>query len=99
MFCRVRISSCGVIEILTHDTPQDMNLLQQEDLAMFGRLILALACGNPAAAAQHHVHKAIETVARTFGADISGIVLWLLGKQPGLLRVCFQRFQILRGFT
>ncbi|EDR08760.1 uncharacterized protein LACBIDRAFT_297339 [Laccaria bicolor S238N-H82] len=42
---RIRISSCGIVDVLMHDAVQ-----QQEDLTMFGRLVFALCCNNVSAA-------------------------------------------------
>uniref|UniRef100_A0A0W0EVT8 PAN2-PAN3 deadenylation complex subunit PAN3 n=1 Tax=Moniliophthora roreri TaxID=221103 RepID=A0A0W0EVT8_MONRR len=34
----VRISSCGILDVMMYDTHQDVHVLQQDDLSQFGRL-------------------------------------------------------------
>jgi PAB-dependent poly(A)-specific ribonuclease subunit 3 len=63
-----------------YDTPQDMTLLQQEDLAMFGRLIFALCCNN--LAAMNNASKALETLGRQYSSDMKNVALFLVSK-PG----------------
>lgn len=77
---RVRISSCGVVDVLMYDTRQDLAILQQEDLAMFGRLVFALCCNN--LAAMNNVPKAIETLGRQYSGDMKNVALFLISK-PG----------------
>lgn len=68
-----------------YDTPQDLTLLQQEDLAMFGRLIFALCCNNLAAI--NNLPKALETLGRQYSSDMKNVALYLISK-PGPHKVC-----------
>lgn len=79
-FHRVRVSSCGIIDVLTYDTRQDINILQQDDLAMFGQLVFALCCNN--LAAMNNVSKALETLGRQYSSDMKNVALFLISK-PG----------------
>lgn len=63
-----------------YDTPQDMAVLQQEDLAMFGRLIFALCCNN--LAAMNNVSKAHETLGRLYSDDLKSVAMFLVSS-PG----------------
>lgn len=77
---RIRISSCGVIDVLMHDAPQDVHYLQQEDLSQFGRLIFTLACNNPNAAATSNFQKSLDHISRLYSPDIKTAALFLISK-------------------
>ncbi|EGO20379.1 hypothetical protein SERLADRAFT_477907 [Serpula lacrymans var. lacrymans S7.9] len=77
---RLRISSCGIVDVLMHDARQDVGMLQQEDLVMFGRLLFALCCNN--LAAMNTLSKAVETLTRGYSSDIKNVALYLISK-PG----------------
>ncbi|KAF8889023.1 hypothetical protein BD779DRAFT_412827 [Infundibulicybe gibba] len=94
---RVRIGSCGVIDVLLHDAHQDVGLLQQEDLNMFGRLIFTLACGN-ATSNGTNFQKSLETIGRVYSQDIKNITIYLLSK-GGPPRHIDQVLDMLRGRT
>ena len=66
--------------MLMYDSRQDVTVLQQEDLAMFGRLVFALCCNN--LAATNNVPKAIETLGRQYSGDMKNVALFLISK-PG----------------
>jgi PAB-dependent poly(A)-specific ribonuclease subunit 3 len=72
---RIRISSCGIVDVLMYDSRQDIAVLQQEDLAMFGRLIFQLCCNNLAVMNS-------ETLGRQYSGDMKNVVLFLISK-PG----------------
>jgi len=76
---RIRISSCGIIDILMHDTPQDMHSLQQEDLLMFGQVVFALCCNNATASNPQHLQTSLETIGRIYSLDIRNVALFLIG--------------------
>ena len=91
---RVRIGSCGVIDVLLYDTQQDMAYLQQEDLIMFGRLIFTLCTNNVAAANHNQLQKSIETVKRLYSADVGNLAFGLCSK---MTRGIDQVLEIIRG--
>jgi PAB-dependent poly(A)-specific ribonuclease subunit 3 len=76
---RIRISSCGIIDILMHDTPQDVHTLQQEDLLMFGQVVFALCCNNVAASIPQHLQTSLETIGRIYSMDVKNVALFLIG--------------------
>lgn len=66
--------------MLMYDARQDIAVLQQEDLAMFGRLVFALCCNN--LAATNNVPKALEVLGRQYSSDMKNVALFLISK-PG----------------
>ncbi|TFK87873.1 hypothetical protein K466DRAFT_490113 [Polyporus arcularius HHB13444] len=75
---RVRIGSCGVVDVLTHDAQTDIAFLQQDDLTMFGALIFMLCCNN--LAAMNNMQKAIDHLGRYYSADLKSVALFLISK-------------------
>jgi PAB-dependent poly(A)-specific ribonuclease subunit 3 len=69
-----------------YDTRQDLATLQQEDLALFGKLLLALCCNNMAA--MNNLPKALELVSRNYSSDIKNVAFYLVSK-PGSHKVCY----------
>ncbi|KAH7882225.1 hypothetical protein F5I97DRAFT_1817773 [Phlebopus sp. FC_14] len=76
----LRISSCGIADVLMYDTRQDIVMAQQEDLIMFGRLVFTLCCGN--SAAMNMLPRALDTMGRLYSADVKTLALYLVSK-PG----------------
>ncbi|EDR09381.1 uncharacterized protein LACBIDRAFT_248700 [Laccaria bicolor S238N-H82] len=93
---RIRISSCGIVDVLMHDTVQDMLTLQQEDLTMFGRLVFALCCNNVSAATSAHFQKSLELIGRLYSADVKNVALFLISK-GGPHRNVDQLLDMIRG--
>ncbi|KAF8622262.1 hypothetical protein AX15_007139 [Amanita polypyramis BW_CC] len=82
---RVRIGSCGLIDVLMHDTPQDLALLQQEDLLMFGRLLYALCCTTLAVVTNGaSFQKSLDTIGRQYSADLKNVIVFLMSKGGGI---------------
>lgn len=77
---RVRISTCGVIDILMHDVHQDLSMLQQEDLVMLGRLVLALCCQNVGACTLQVFQKSLEIMDKNYSQELKGVVVFLFSK-------------------
>ncbi|KAK0216097.1 hypothetical protein IW262DRAFT_1464629 [Armillaria fumosa] len=77
---RIRISSCGIVDVLTYDAQQDIHLLQLEDLSMFGRLIIALCCTNASAASGGNFQKSLEIMAQGYSPEIKNVALFLISK-------------------
>ena len=95
----VRIGSCGLIDVLMYDTPQDVSLLQQEDLVMFGRLLYALCCSTLAVTNGASFQKSLDTIGRQYSQDLKNAILFLMSK-AGPHRVSIlavSRFLLLRG--
>ncbi|KAI0045167.1 hypothetical protein FA95DRAFT_1561372 [Auriscalpium vulgare] len=103
---RIRISSCGVADVLTYipptsSTPQpngaanaaDVNpRMQQDDLSMFGKLIFALCCNDPLAI--HDLSAALETMKKHYSTDLRNVALFCLSR-PGLHKHISQLFDMI----
>ncbi|KAG6820331.1 hypothetical protein H0H93_002180 [Arthromyces matolae] len=83
---RVRISCCGIIDVLVHDTIQDTGLLQQEDISMFGRLVISLCCNNITASSGQNYQKSLDFIGRNYSVELKDAAMWLSGR-PGPHRV------------
>ncbi|KAK7441741.1 PAB-dependent poly(A)-specific ribonuclease subunit 3 [Stygiomarasmius scandens] len=77
---RIRIGSCGIVDVLMHDAHQDMHLSQLEDLTMFGRLIFALCCNNASATTNGNFQKSLEIMGRLYSPEIKTLGLFLISK-------------------
>ncbi|KAJ7718593.1 hypothetical protein DFH07DRAFT_860108 [Mycena maculata] len=77
---RLRVSSCGIVDVLMYDTPQDVHLLQQEDLTMFGRLVFALCTGNVMASSGGNFQKSLEVMGRLYTPEVKTVALFLVNK-------------------
>ncbi|KAG9310982.1 hypothetical protein JVU11DRAFT_8860 [Chiua virens] len=75
---RLRISSCGIVDVLMYDTRQDIALVQQEDLVMFGRLLFTLCCGNLGAV--NVLPKALDTMGMMYSTEVKTLALYLISK-------------------
>ncbi|KAL6308885.1 kinase-like domain-containing protein [Sparassis latifolia] len=89
---RVRIGSCGVVDVLMYESHADIAFLQQEDLAMFGKLIISLCCNNPAP--MNNLVKSMETVGRHYSSDLKSVALFLISK-PGPHKIIGQLFDMI----
>ncbi|KAI6015683.1 hypothetical protein EDC04DRAFT_2608684 [Pisolithus marmoratus] len=86
---RLRINACGIVDVLLYDTRQDTGLAQQEDLVMFGRLVIALCCSS--ITALNALPKALEIMSRIYSPDINTLALYLISK-PGPHKVRLTTF-------
>ncbi|KAF7373486.1 PAN2-PAN3 deadenylation complex subunit PAN3 [Mycena sanguinolenta] len=77
---RIRVGSCGIVDVLMYDTPQDVHMLQQEDLTMFGRLVFALCTGNVMAASGGNFQKSLEVMGRLYTPEVKTVALFLVNK-------------------
>lgn len=73
--------------MLLYDTPQDVHLLQQEDLTMFGRLVFALCTGNLMASSGGNFQKSLEVMGRLYSPEVKTVALFLVNK-GGPHKVC-----------
>ena len=99
---RVRISSCGLADVLTYNPASpphvpgvSVSAAQiQEDLVMFGKLIMAICCNNVAATS--NFAKSLEVVTQHYSADLKNVALFCLSK-PGVHKVIFTLISELLG--
>lgn len=94
---RVRIGSCGLADVLTYNPslpPRVTGPLPaeqiQEDLVMFGKLIMALCCNNVAATS--NFGKSLDLVTQHYSTDLKNVALFCLSK-PGAHKVTPSHFR------
>ncbi|PIL25916.1 hypothetical protein GSI_11669 [Ganoderma sinense ZZ0214-1] len=75
---RIRIGSCGIVDVLMHDVHSDVSFMQQDDLTMFGALVFMLCCAN--LGAMNNLQKAIDHVGRNYSVDLKSVALFLISK-------------------
>ncbi|KAH9893951.1 kinase-like domain-containing protein [Cubamyces lactineus] len=89
---RVRLGSCGIVDVLMHDMPAEISFLQQDDLTMLGGLIIQLCSGTMSA--MNHLQKAVEALGRNYSSDLKSVVLFLISK-PGTHKTVGQLFDMI----
>lgn len=75
---RLRLSTCGVLDMFAFGQMQDVALIQQHDLAEFGKLIIQLACQN--VGAHSALPKALDSMARHYSPELKNLALYLYSK-------------------
>ncbi|KAI0830183.1 kinase-like domain-containing protein [Trametes gibbosa] len=76
---RIRLGSCGVVDVLMHDMPSsEIAYLQQDDLTMFGGIIIQLCNGNMGVI--NDIPRALEVIDRNYSTDLKSVVLFLISK-------------------
>ncbi|KAI8813107.1 hypothetical protein BJ742DRAFT_521287 [Cladochytrium replicatum] len=75
---RIRISCCGILDMITYDGTNRIHHYQQEDLLKFGQMILGLAAGTLSAI--NGLPKSLEYVGRNISLDLKTLIAYLLGK-------------------
>lgn len=75
---RLRIGSCGIVDVMMYDGRQDVLVLQQEDLSLFGSLILNLGCNNITAA--NNPVKALDILSTQYSPELRNLALFLTTK-------------------
>ncbi|TIA02242.1 PAB-dependent poly(A)-specific ribonuclease subunit pan3, partial [Aureobasidium pullulans] len=73
---RLRLNSCGILDITQYEQGRTISELQQDDLLQLGRLILCIANKNPTA--HHNTQKSLEHVGRAYSEKMREVVTWLL---------------------
>ncbi len=74
---RVRLSACGIMDVVQHDTQRTLSELQRGDLLQFGQLLLGIGTMNPSFS--HSASKAMEHFSRAYGPQLRDSVFWLMG--------------------
>ncbi|GAB7355116.1 hypothetical protein MBLNU459_g5692t1 [Dothideomycetes sp. NU459] len=77
---RLRLNSCGILDITQFDQARSVAELQQDDLQQLGRLIMCIATKNPIA--HHSMQKSLEHISRMYSEKLRDVVLWLLTASP-----------------
>ncbi|KAI6363293.1 PAB-dependent poly(A)-specific ribonuclease subunit 3 [Pyricularia grisea] len=79
----IRLSSCGILDVINYEKSKPMAELQEEDFVAFGKLIVSLATNTPPTGL--NLGKAIEQMGRNHSSTLKDMVLWLLNppQAPG----------------
>ncbi|KAF4553483.1 PAN2-PAN3 deadenylation complex subunit PAN3-like protein [Elsinoe fawcettii] len=73
---RVRLNSCGILDITQFETARSIQELQNEDLVQLGRLLLAVATRAPTTVSLPA--KSLEQIGRLYGDKMRDVLDWLL---------------------
>ncbi len=73
---RVRLSACSVLDVVHHDSQRPLSELQQEDLQLFGKLILSI--GTLSVSPIQNIKLAIDQACRGYSAEVRDSLVWLL---------------------
>ncbi|PNS17397.1 hypothetical protein CAC42_7080 [Sphaceloma murrayae] len=73
---RIRLNSCGILDIIQFEQQRPVHELQNEDLHQLGRLILSVATRTPPL--PHGPSKGIDQIARLYGDKMRDTLTWLL---------------------
>ncbi|XP_074596840.1 poly(A) specific ribonuclease subunit PAN3 [Brevipalpus obovatus] len=89
---RVRLSSCGVFDVISPNPFPDMPdcpakalipHLQREDLVSFGKVLCALACNSLSAMDQDSWPQSYEVITRNYNGDLRTLIFFLLTAKRG----------------
>ena len=90
---RLRLSGCAVFDIVSHEAfLKDMQHcgakvlighFQQEDLAAFGKVCLALACNSLTVVKRENWPQSLESVGRNYSNDLRSLIYYLLSGKGG----------------
>ncbi|KAI0077690.1 hypothetical protein K474DRAFT_1063340 [Panus rudis PR-1116 ss-1] len=86
---RVRISTCGVVDVLMYEAHQDIGYLQQEDYAMFGRLVVLLC--NPMS--RQMPMPSLDGLRMWYSEDMKNVAV-LLNSRPDPTKAMAQLFEL-----
>ncbi|KAA8569033.1 hypothetical protein MFRU_047g00360 [Monilinia fructicola] len=78
---RIRLNACSVFDILQYDQQRPIKELQDEDLNLFGILMLSLATGNASITPHTNaqvIQTHVDTVVRNYSAELADTIRWLL---------------------
>ncbi|KAF2104553.1 PAB-dependent poly(A)-specific ribonuclease subunit pan3 [Rhizodiscina lignyota] len=77
---RIRLNSCGILDVVQYEAQRSVSELQQEDLIQLGRLVLALASHN--INPLQNPQKSFDTLTRFYSPRLKDCVNWLLSPAP-----------------
>eukprot|EP01133_Synstelium_polycarpum_P011980 gene11980-13983_t len=77
---RIRINGVGIFDVVNYETPRNLVQFQHEDLVLFGRLLVTLACKSTVAAANNNLNKSIEYISATYSKEFKNLVIALISK-------------------
>jgi PAB-dependent poly(A)-specific ribonuclease subunit 3 len=74
---RIRLSACGILDVVKYETPRPMVELQQEDFIQFGKVLLCLAT-NTLPNMLTNIKYSLEQMGRSYTPELRETVTWLL---------------------
>jgi PAB-dependent poly(A)-specific ribonuclease subunit 3 len=74
---RIRLSGCGILDVVNFENTVPVAQLQRQDLVNFGRLILAVGAGT--ADAGQNFARSMDHFKRYFKDELQDAVVWLYG--------------------
>jgi len=77
---RIRLNGVGIFDVVNFDTPRNLAQYQHEDLLLFGRLILNLACRSAMSTSNTNLAKSMEYVSIKYSKELYNLILYLLTK-------------------
>ena len=77
---RIRLNACSILDVVSFETRRPVHDLQQEDLVLFGRTILALATLTPPALLSNP-NAALELLSRHYSVELKDTAVWLLAPE------------------
>ncbi|KAK5582747.1 hypothetical protein RB653_004333 [Dictyostelium firmibasis] len=77
---RIRMNGVGIFDVVNFDTPRNLAQYQHEDLLLFGRLILTLACRSAQSTTTTNLSKSIEYVSNQYSKELYNLIVYLLTK-------------------
>eukprot|EP00123_Amoebidium_parasiticum_P014005 comp22277_c2_seq1/m.32970 comp22277_c2_seq1/g.32970 ORF comp22277_c2_seq1/g.32970 comp22277_c2_seq1/m.32970 type:complete len:641 (-) comp22277_c2_seq1:587-2509(-) len=85
---RLRLSAVGVVDTLTFasNRQQPIHYHQVEDLQLFGKLVLGLACMDWQAAQRENWNRSMELVGTRYSAEFKNLLGYLLSPPQGQVR-------------
>lgn len=78
---RIRLNACSVFDILQYDQQRPIKELQDEDLHLFGILMLSLATVNPSITTHTNgqvMQTHVDSLSRVYSAELVDTIRWLL---------------------
>lgn len=88
-FPRLRLSCCGVFDVVSHETfPPTANPkvltshFQQEDLVSFGKVCLALACNSLSSVQRDNWQASVDLISRNYSPDLRTLICYLISYKP-----------------
>ena len=72
---RIRLNTCGMLDVIQHENPQPLATMQRQDLYQFGLVILSLGANVPDAS--QNFAKAMDAFKRYYKPELQNAVVWL----------------------
>lgn len=81
-FFRIRITGCGIHDVVNYDGGKNVTHYQHEDLLMLGHLLVCLACRSTSSV--QNIPKSLEFISSHYSPDFKQLLVFLLTKPTSL---------------